>query len=184
MFNRLFNRHRIPTIMSLDIETVDLDLKPGGFVVWAEDHTSPDALADEMQNAGFLKRAFTPALFAEGARNIRRLKGRADNAEAERKRWQAKAAKAKEESKDLLARASHAIDELKRYKSGKGEQPFAVVLSPYQHSKLTCQGYFKQNKIMGVPVYIAKGVYGPVVLTEDGFNGFTRMAPELIVRKA
>jgi hypothetical protein len=89
------------------------------------------------------------------------------------------------EAKGLTRRTLAAIDEMTTYKRGsKSETPVAVVLSPYQHSLLTLHGFFRQSRIKGLDIIIAKGVYGPVVLTQDGVNGFTRSAPELGIRLA
>ena len=89
--------------------------------------------------------------------------------------------KAKEEAKSLTARTLAAVSELEQYK-GKTEVAVAVILSPAQYASLTCHGTFKQSKLAKLAIYVAKGVYGPVVLTQDGFNGFSRQAPELNIR--
>jgi len=91
--------------------------------------------------------------------------------------------KAKEEAKSLYQRTLMAITELEKYKkNGRSEVAVAVILSPSQYGELTCHGAFRQSKIAKLGIYVARGVYGPVVLTQDGFNGFTRMAPELDIR--
>lgn len=91
---------------------------------------------------------------------------------------------AKEDGKELLARTIASVEEMTQVKGRgtKAEKPVAVIVSPFQHAQLTSNGFFKQRKLKGIDLYIATGVYGPVVLTQDGFNGFTRMAPELNVR--
>jgi hypothetical protein len=91
--------------------------------------------------------------------------------------------KAKEEAKSLYQRTLMAIAELEAYKkNGRSEVAVAVILSPSQYGELTCHGAFRTSKIANLGIYVARGVYGPVVLTQDGFNGFTRMAPELDIR--
>lgn len=91
--------------------------------------------------------------------------------------------KAKEEANSLAARTLAAVSELEKCKGkGPSEVAVAVILSPAQYASLTCHGTFKQSKLAKLAIYVAKGVYGPVVLTQEGFNGFSRQAPELSIR--
>lgn len=92
---------------------------------------------------------------------------------------------AEKRTRDILIRTKVAISEMvKVKKAAKEEKPFAIVISPYQYAEMTLHGHFKQPKLFGVPVYVARGVYGPLVLTETAFNAFSRNAPELaLIRK-
>jgi len=110
----------------------------------------------------------------------KRLAGQERAFHTERKAYEKKA---KEDAKSLYQRTLLAIEELEKYKqNGRSEVAVAVVLSPSQYGELTCHGAFRASKIAKLGIYVARGVYGPVVLTQDGFNGFTRMAPELDIR--
>ncbi len=84
------------------------------------------------------------------------------------------------EAKNLAKRTEMAIKELESSKrNGKTEVPVAVILSPSQYGDLTCHGTFKNSRLAKLQIYVAKCVYGPVVLTQDAFNAFSRNAPEL-----
>ena len=89
----------------------------------------------------------------------------------------------KQEANSLFQRTSLAIAELEKCKNNKqNEQAYAVILSPYQYIELIGHGAFRRSKIFGLNIYVARGVYGPVVLTKEGYDGFSRMAPELDIR--
>jgi hypothetical protein len=95
----------------------------------------------------------------------------------------------------LAKRIDIAIDEM-RYKRGDGyrsyhgrqEEPFAIIVSPYQRQQLRWSvGLGREQRedlpplktYKNIPIYVAAGVYGPLVLTEDAFNAVSRQAPEL-----
>lgn len=104
---------------------------------------------------------------------------------------------AKSAAKDLSLRTEMAIEEMTGscgrytgYVSGRKEKPAAILYSPRQFEELTMHGMIRGSyqtredlpsvrTFNGIPVYVAKGVYGPVVLTEEAFAGVSRMAPEL-----
>lgn len=89
----------------------------------------------------------------------------------------------KQEANSLFQRTSLAIAELEKCKNNKrNEKAYAVILSPSQYIELIGHGAFRRSKIFGLNIYVARGVYGPVVLTEAGYEGFSRMAPELDIR--
>lgn len=90
------------------------------------------------------------------------------------------------ENEELGNRITLAIGELQKTKNnGKSEKAAAIVLSPYQYERLSWRFWPRKSKparFMNLPIYTAKGVYGPVVLTEEGFNGLSRQAPELMLK--
>lgn len=92
------------------------------------------------------------------------------------------------------ARIIRALEEMRRQDSRgmKEEVPFAVLMSPKQNRYLTQGGWLssmanqiKVNGPMGsvsLPIYTAKGVYGPLVVTEEAFKAIARQAPELLLK--
>lgn len=97
--------------------------------------------------------------------------------------------KARQEAETIENRIILAMDELEKSKGNfKPELPFAILLSPWQFERLTWRlglrgrKNSKPSQYMGFPIYTAKGVYGPIVLTEDAFNGLSRQAPELMLK--
>lgn len=139
-----------------------------------------------------LKLLFNPDLLRDGAdwleaqqQTIDELHKRlAKNERAFNKERSQIEADAKVAARTLAARTNAAIEEMTQTKGrgGRSEQPVAVIVSPYQYAQLSEHGYFRVAKLKNVSLHVAKGVYGPVVLTQDAFNGFTRMAPELNIR--
>lgn len=89
--------------------------------------------------------------------------------------------KEKAECRNLYRRTLAAIEEMTKGKGRgyKGETPVAVILSPYQYAQLTKHGFDRIRRLANVSIHVAKGVYGPVVLTQDALNGLSRQAPEL-----
>lgn len=187
-------RRRPNPVITCDIESFDpADLASGPLMVYKTETTAPDSLADMIEDANWWTRLSDPSLFVAAATRIRRLVQERDNANDradERNRQyeitRLEVHKARSDAKDLVKRAKHAIDEMKKFKSGSNrqEQPAALVVSPYQLAQITCNGAFSAKKLHGLPLYVAKGVYGPVVLTEDGFNALTRNAPEINLKAA
>jgi hypothetical protein len=90
-------------------------------------------------------------------------------------------------------RISVALGEMTKTKDNRrSEKPFAIVVSPYQMEQMRWLGGFRQTvkddvrvtEYSGVRIFTAKGIYGPLVLTEDAFNAFSRQAPELMLKAA
>lgn len=139
-----------------------------------------------------LKLLFKPDLLRDGAdwleaqqRTIDELYNRlAENERAFNKERSRIEAEAKAAARTLAARTNAAIEEMTQTKGrvGRSEQPVAVIISPYQYAQLTEHDYFRITKLNKVSLHVAEGVYGPAVLTQDAFNSFTRMAPELNTR--
>lgn len=78
----------------------------------------------------------------------------------------------------LEGRILTANGELARSKGNRAqEDPYCVVVSPYQYEQWGWAG--KHPKYAGLKIITAKGVSGPVVMTETAFMAFSRNAPEL-----
>jgi hypothetical protein len=87
-----------------------------------------------------------------------------------------------------------ALAEMDKFKdSRKSEKPFAIILSPYQLAQVRSGRLYLDHRWLtkssrvefcGLPVFSAKGLYGPLVVTEDGFNALSRNAPELLLKGA
>jgi hypothetical protein len=142
------------------------------------------SLAERLSSAGAWTRLFGRDLFSVAAARLIELTDTCDDLHkrlAGQERAFAKERNAVlKEAKNLIKRTEMAIKELETYKKNlRTEVPVAVILSPSQYADLTCCGTFKNSKIAKLQIYVAKGVYGPVVLTQDAFNAFSRNAPEL-----
>lgn len=147
----------------------------------------PKTLAEKLGNSGWWSRLRGSSMNAAASLRLRELSDTCDDLHkrlAGQERAFVKERNAYEKNaKSLYQRTLMAITELEAYKkNGRSEVAVAVILSPSQYGELTCHGAFRQSKIAKLGIYVARGVYGPVVLTQDGFNGFTRMAPELDIR--
>lgn len=82
----------------------------------------------------------------------------------------------------VAGRILAALGELERNKGNRDpEDPYCVVLSPFQFEKITLGGG-KMAQYAGLLVITAKGVSGPVVMTETAFMAFSRNAPELNIQ--
>lgn len=100
----------------------------------------------------------------------------------------------REEAEKVTNRVSIALHELEKNKgNSKRESAFAILLSPYQLAQIRSGRMFMdgrwqskdaQTTFAGLPVYTAKHIYGPVVVTEEGFNALARNAPELLIKGA
>lgn len=71
---------------------------------------------------------------------------------------------------------------MEKYKRGKHEEPFAVLLSPYQYETISQNRCSYGTKLLGLTIAVARGVYGPVVVTQDAYNAISRNAPEIDLR--
>lgn len=155
-------------------------------------HLGPKNLAKHLKDAGFWRRLTSgSAAYRVAARYLEELLETnhdlmirlAKNERAFNETRRKLEAEVKLVSKDLFKRTNTALEELERSKkNGRKEVAVAVILSPAQYSELTSHGYFRQSRLAKLEIYVARGVYGPVVLTQDAFNGFSRMAPELDIR--
>jgi hypothetical protein len=100
----------------------------------------------------------------------------------------------REEAEKVSNRIILALHELEKYKGNfKSEKPFAILLSPYQVAQVRSGRTFfdsrwhikdAQTTFFGLPVYVAKHIYGPLAVTEAGFNALSRNAPELLIKGA
>jgi hypothetical protein len=100
----------------------------------------------------------------------------------------------RQEAEKVSNRILLALAELDKFKDNfKSEKPFAIILSPYQLAQVRSGRTFFDHRLAhqgrattfcGLPVYSAKGIYGPLVVTEDGFNALSRNAPELLIKGA
>lgn len=79
-------------------------------------------------------------------------------------------------TRELDKRIDMAIDEM------KGGKAVAIIVSPSQYNNGSFYGRRKEYK--GLPILIATGISGPLVVTRDGLDGLTRQAPELTIRTA
>lgn len=73
------------------------------------------------------------------------------------------------------------------------EEPFGIILSPYQFERMKwTHGFNRVEEERGIdtrrvrayknlPVYTAKGLQGPLVVSKAGFDGLSRQAPELML---
>ena len=147
-----------------------------------------DKLSKRLRTTSPLKRLFLSAKLADAAAaRIDDLTAqRSDYADRLAKQEQAhKIAliKAEQSGKDLYQRTLRAIAEMQTSKGNyKTETPVAVILSPSQFANLSFAHQRGPATLANLEIVVAKGVYGPVVLTQDGFNAFTRNAPELNIR--
>lgn len=197
-------RIRQKPMFILDFESYSFDpsdLKPGKIVYMSDaEGCAPDSLADMIEDANWWTRLSDPGLFRAGANRIRRLVRERDSAldkvnqrNTDLTKERSATRKARDEAKDIVSRAGLIISEMKSVRGSRTPMtPAAIVISPSQWANLTLHGYMpvgKQKKreeglpplrtLHGVPLFTAKGVFGPVVMTEDGFNAFSRSAPEL-----
>ena len=145
---------------------------------------SPNHLAQVMQNAGWWQRLRGIAMMQAAAVRLIELATTRDDLSrrlaAQESTFKKERVAYEKEAKSLLKRTLAAIAELEKYKGNyREEKAFAVIMSPSQYSELTCDGYFRQSKIAKLDIYVARGIYGPVVLTENGFKAVSRNAPEL-----
>lgn len=186
MLNNLFRRERADEVAS-DFEAA----------------YPPMSLADMIDTANWWTRLSDPGLFRAAATRIRHLVTM-NNAETvrlnalsvENNRLRSIAEAERKEAGDLVARARHAIDEMSKNAYRTGEEPVAIVFSPAQIGKMTFHGVMRPfgrhmrddlpalPTLHGIPVYKARGVYGPVVMTQVAFDAFSRQAPELILTAA
>ena len=145
---------------------------------------SPNRLAETLQTVGWWGRLRGTAMMQAAATRLIELAAVRDDLHqrlaAQERTFNKERVAYQKEAKSLLKRTLAAIEELEKYKGNyREEKAFAVILSPSQYSELTCDGYFRQSKIAKLDIYVARGVYGPVVLTENGFKAVSRNAPEL-----
>lgn len=110
--------------------------------------------------------------------------------------------KAEKKSRAIANRIDLALNEMTKSKASRGyggrssgpppEVPAYIVLSPAQVVALY-QDSFCDYSASGaistthrtykkLPIVSASGVYGPIVMTQEAFDGFSRMAPELDIR--
>lgn len=102
---------------------------------------------------------------------------------------------AETEGRKIAARIDLALSEMAKDKrAGRGffEEPAYIVMSPSQVVDLATQqkGWCSASDAIStsnrtykkLPIVSASGIYGPVVMTKEAFDGFSRMAPELDIR--
>lgn len=145
----------------------------------------PTAAALSKASGNLFKRLFKTQLLRDGAdwlhHQQQMIDDLYDRLSKQESYFHAELRKEKTEEQRLLRRTQAAISEMKTGKGRgyKGELPVAVILSPYQYAQLTHHGFEQIRRLADVSIHVAKGIYGPVVLTQDAFNGLSRQAPEL-----
>lgn len=107
-----------------------------------------------------------------------KLIGQLRTAQVEKTRWKDKALIAE----TLSGRIDLALDDFKAHKPGANwtspEKAVAIIISPYQAKN------FRTKTYKHLPILVAAGIYGPVVVSQKGLDGLSRQAPELLLRKA
>lgn len=136
--------------------------------------------------ASKLRRNFFAKAVLNSARHaIETLLRQSGNAQVEAERN----AKIADENTKVANRTLFACEEMcKTPRGAKEEVPFAVLMSPMQYLQFTNRTGATHWTVRSpmrkikLPIFTAKGVYGPTIVTEEAFKALARQAPELMLK--
>lgn len=159
---------------------------------------------DQLDRAVGLRRFFLSRHLLASARDaIHLLTGDIKDALQKLANMEIRAAKAerdlkklKADSKEIMFRIDLALEELTGRRDNYKQEapPYAILLSPLQYRAMVTRDWALRSggrhtptgipEYKKLPIFTAKGIYGPVVVTELAFKCIARQAPELNIAGA